>query len=370
MNTFIACGVPRSGTTALASLLNWHPAVFCGVERFPLEAVDHTYFTRETVRDRAIPSGHLERNIETLDQKGDLVALGDKGPRYFYRLAGSREAFANMKLIFIIRSLPAVFNSWNQRAFNPEDHSWHRGQTGVFAYLDTMQMLYALNRIKESHEALVLGYEQLFFGERESQHKIISSLFSFLGAPDSAAAHDQFDAESAMRHSLSKRKLGLSPREYEFIEIAQLEAIIEALERAGGMAVPDELSAVCTVLLDDFYVRQREILAAVDTLLRPQFGISHAMTIMRYCYQMAGSNHIYAGLNRGTGPTGSAFELLANMFNARQEGNFDAEISAGEVLAERFPECPDIFVEMSRALKQLNDTKGALEYSKRAAALQ
>ena len=97
MNKFIVSGVPRSGTTALANLLNWHPTVFCGIERFPLATVDQSFFSHESVIDESIPSAHFARNKDVLEEKIQLDAIGDKGPRYFYRLAGSASEFADMK---------------------------------------------------------------------------------------------------------------------------------------------------------------------------------------------------------------------------------------------------------------------------------
>ena len=233
MNKFIVSGVPRSGTTALASLLNWHPAVFCGIERFPLATVDQSYFCRESVNDESIPSAHYVRNKAILEEKTRLDAIGDKGPRYFYRLAGSQMEFSDTKLIFIIRSMTDVFNSWNNRAFNENDASWHRGQTAVFAYLDYLQLLFTLNRIRTSHESVVISYEDLFFGEAPLQHNIIDQIFDFIGAPHSVETYQNFDGESGKRQSLTKRNVELSGEESEFLELVDLETLFTTLNDLG-----------------------------------------------------------------------------------------------------------------------------------------
>jgi hypothetical protein len=370
MNKFIVSGVPRSGTTALANLLNWHPTVFCGIERFPLAKVDQSFFTRESIIDESIPSAHFGRNRDILEEKMRLDAIGDKGPRYFYRLADSEMEFSDMKLIFIIRNITGVYHSWNKRAFNQNDTSWHRGQTGVFAYLDYLQLLFTLNRIRTSHESVVISYEDLFFGNPSKQHHIIDQIFDFIGAPQSTRVLENFDGESVKRQSLTKKKADLSVEESEFLNLVQLAPLFTTLSALGGITTAKKLDTLAESLLNDFYERRREILSAVDQLLLPDTGISQAMTVMRLCYQLSGGNNIYSSIKTKKSTDNSNFELLTMLFNASHRGDNQEAFSAGQNLLYRFPECTEILVEMSVISDRLKDKKNSIAYTKKAMELR
>ena len=364
MNKFIVAGVPRSGTTALASLLNWHPNVFCGIERFPLAKVNQSYFCRESVNDESIPSAHYLRNKTALEEKTRLDAIGDKGPRYFYRLADSGMEFSDTKLIFIIRNIADVFNSWNARAFNENDQSWHRGQTAVFAYLDNLQLLSTLSRIRRSHESIVIGYEELFYGSTTTQHDIIDETFDFIGAPRSIEAHQNFDGDSNKRLSLIKKKVELSAQETEFLKLVNLTPLFTTLNDLGGITTPDALGVLTEFLVSDFYERSHEILKAVDQLLLPETGISQAMTVMRLCYQLSGGNNIFSSIETDISDESANFELLARLFNASQHGDHQNAFTTGQDLLKRFPDCTELLVEMSMISDRLKDRKGSIAFTK------
>ena len=370
MNKFIVSGVPRSGTTALADLLNWHPTVFCGIERFPLATVEQADFCREAVNDESIPSAHYSRNKAVLEDKPRLDAIGDKGPRYFYRLAGSAKDFSDTKLVFIVRNIADVFNSWNARAFNENDMSWHRGQTGVFSYLDLLQMLFAMNQVQETHDAIIVSYEELFFGESSRQHLIIDQVFEFLDAPRSEAVHQSFDAETAKRLSLKKKKPDLSKQEFDFIDLVKLTPLYSRLAESDGVIAVNQLDTLTRVQLQDFHERRHEILTALDKLLLPQTGISQAMTVMRLCYQLSRGNNLFTAIRPGASPDSSNFELLALLFNASQDGRHQDARKYGEELLERFPECSELLVEMSTISSCLNDRASSIRYTKRAIDVQ
>jgi len=369
MNKFIVSGVPRSGTTALAGLLNWHPSVFCGIERFPLESVDQSYFTREMVNDESIPTAHFERNRDTLKSKAQLDAIGDKGPRYFYRLAGSEKAFSDTRLVFIIRDIAEVFQSWNSRATNPNDLSWHRGQTGVFSYLDYMQLLFTLNEIQLDHDSMVLSYEGLFFGDPARQHETIDHLFDFIGAKPSSLVHANFDAESDKRQSLKKQQVNMGAEEREFLELVRIDALFSNLEAHRGVTSARELKALSAAILADFRARSHEILSALDRLLLPRTGISQAMTVMRLCYRLSSGNNIYSGIRTGTADVAN-FELRANMVNATRQGRHQDAFTAGEELLGRFPDCSELLVEMSMISDRMHDMKKSIWYTRKAMDLQ
>ena len=152
------CGVPRSGTTALARCLNRHRRVALGIERYRRALLDpsgETDYCRLFDKDRffdfrpsdgsayaklLLPSPQgtdLEGQFSTdsdwpkqlyddAREKYDSVFyVGDKIPTLYHRAPFLRETFPRCKVVFLLRNPVAVALSWQARADNPRD-SWSR----------------------------------------------------------------------------------------------------------------------------------------------------------------------------------------------------------------------------------------------------
>jgi len=173
-----------------------------------------------------------------------------------------------------------------------------------------------------------------------------------------------FDAETAKRLSLKKKKLELRDEELDFIDLVQLSPLFSRLAESDGVITVMQLDTLTGALLQDFHERRHEILAALDKLL-PQKGINQAMTVMRLCYQLSRGKNINSEISNRVRPDSPNFVLLALLFNASEDGRHQDALSLGEILLERFPECPELLVEMSIILDRLKDKKSSISFKKK-----
>ncbi len=132
------CGVPRSGTTALARMLNSHPKIGLGIERFRLHAMRHkkhpyepSLFEKERFFDFRPEDGSLgvwEKyafDYLELESKWDQITwVGDKVPRLYVAAENLLNDFTDARIIFILRDPLSVANSWQRRADDVSDASW------------------------------------------------------------------------------------------------------------------------------------------------------------------------------------------------------------------------------------------------------
>ena len=131
-NYLFLCGVPRSGTTALVKILNKHDDICIGVERFKYIAMqsdkvsnfnedlfNEDRFFDVKSEDTNVIIGDIYKKIKSKYRFAKVV--GDKVPRYYMKLKLIWDRFPNSKIIYIVRDLKSVANSWNARAANPND---------------------------------------------------------------------------------------------------------------------------------------------------------------------------------------------------------------------------------------------------------
>lgn len=166
------CGVARSGTTAVTELLNRHPEIAIGVERFKgvppselspdLFSHDRFFDFRETDTNIKLP-----RHYEKLAAKFDSAKIiGDKVPRYYVRYNVLMERFPGSQVIYMLRDIDGVALSWDARSANKEDHwpesnnyekaveEWNKG---IALTIDA--------KAKYGKRIIIVAYEDLFFGD-------------------------------------------------------------------------------------------------------------------------------------------------------------------------------------------------------------
>ena len=147
---FLLMGAPRSGTTALAQAINCHPLAFCGVEAFSInDSHKNISFPRsfDNQLDRIPGANHhlLKQHLET--KRATALIIGNKEPRYGLVLPKLLQKSPNLRLIFVYRNPSEFVDSWNRRARDAADETWHQGQRGLFGVLSLFGYLRSLTQI-------------------------------------------------------------------------------------------------------------------------------------------------------------------------------------------------------------------------------
>ncbi len=127
-------GPPRSGTTALAKLLNLHPRIAIGIERYKYlyhdvarkDEIGPVLFESQRFFDIRQPEtnvrAHAYGNFRELRRKFESVHYrGDKLPSILRMHAMLDRALRRTRYVFIYRDVERVCSSWNARAENPRD---------------------------------------------------------------------------------------------------------------------------------------------------------------------------------------------------------------------------------------------------------
>ena len=187
-------GCSRSGTTALTRLLNLHPEVAIGFERFAklaksgqlspdlFEAGRFADFRPEDSFWGETGWADTPWRQKVLDRYAGARIVGDKLPQ----LAGQMDQlqrFPGAKVIFIVREPLGVAKSFNTRAMNPRDawrpeRDWRASVTEFNrAMADMAEFVRA-----GTHETLVVNYNTVF--DSPSEHR---RLYEFLGVDPALA---------------------------------------------------------------------------------------------------------------------------------------------------------------------------------------
>ena len=196
----IVTGVARSGTTALAKLLNAHEGICLGVERFKFQFLrQNNHSAALFERDRFFTFLEEDTNIrpdskpewqplyEDIARKWDSArVIGDKVPDMMPVLPAFLQTNPDFKCIYILRSLKAVALSWQTRADDRRD-SWPSGRgfelacESWAAQARDMEQLMASGRVKG--RILLLDYDKMC----EPGNRSAEAILRFLDLPASAA---------------------------------------------------------------------------------------------------------------------------------------------------------------------------------------
>ena len=177
------CGAARSGTTALARLLNTHPDIVVGIERFKYrllgaqDEIDYaSLFTRERFFSYEPGDTNIDFNktyvndFQRMRPKFDsAVYVGDKIPGLYKRLRFVSETFPHCKVIFIVRDPMLVAASWESRAGDADD-GWpaHRGyEHAVEEWNRSLSHVLKARKILRQ-DLICVSYERTFDSRRHA----------------------------------------------------------------------------------------------------------------------------------------------------------------------------------------------------------
>lgn len=170
------CGCPRSGTTALARLLNLHPEIVVGLERYkgiygPERRIDPAMFDEPAFFEFApgqtnfAPGGKkdADRFYEEARRKYRTARfVGDKYPQFYRFYDRLFAAFPRARVVFIVRDPLAVAQSWQRRSEAAVNWPAKNDARRSIGYWNDA-LAYTLAYIRARPEAFwLVEYEELF----------------------------------------------------------------------------------------------------------------------------------------------------------------------------------------------------------------
>jgi len=182
---FIA-GCGRSGTTALVHLLNADPRIVLGEERFKFamdsvtpEHFKENHFFNPIPKETNLPRPALYQRLHERYLKGGIVYIGDKVPRYAYRLLYLDKMFPGCKILFLLRDLDAVASSFNVRAADADDEWYPESdyREAIKHWHNSMiHMRNFVAREDKRRRLFAVQYERFYSGEKA----YLEALYRFL----------------------------------------------------------------------------------------------------------------------------------------------------------------------------------------------
>ena len=189
----IVSGTARSGTTALAELLNAHEGICLGIERFKFQYLRrNNYDAGMFAKDRFFDFRAEDTNLtpeakpawapvyEEMARKWDGAAvIGDKVPVMAPVLGDFLRVNPDFRCIYILRNLKDVALSWQARADRVRD-SWPAGK-GFEAACESwdaqMRAIHALTEQKAVRpRILILNYDTMYLDGGRSRDAILAFL--------------------------------------------------------------------------------------------------------------------------------------------------------------------------------------------------
>ncbi|NKW91438.1 sulfotransferase [Rhodobacteraceae bacterium R_SAG9] len=201
----LVTGTARSGTTALAELLNAHHQVCIGIERFKFQYLRSNNYSDELLeRDRFFDFREEDTNLrpavrphwqgvyDQISEKWDRAkVIGDKVPDMSPVLEDYMAANPRFKCIYILRNLKDVGLSWQARADRTRD-AWPKGKGFILACEEWEKQTRTVHDIVASGHLrarmLILDYDAIY----AEDSRVLPAIMGFLGLDASAAFTETF----------------------------------------------------------------------------------------------------------------------------------------------------------------------------------
>ena len=227
----IVCGAGRSGTSVLAGVLNAHPLVCIGLERYKFRCYSGSRLDPDLFeKDRFFNFHKDDTNIvpeanvafaelyASLQQKWDFAQIvGDKIPHAFFWMNEIEAAYPKVRFLYILRDIEAVAASWNARALNEHDRGWPRD----YDYRKAVKVWNAGNkRVLEKvarcpRRIQVIDYDRFFSGLPAELERVSS----FLELPIHSMLSEAFAYSAQINTSIiASRQKRLDPEQRNFVQ--------------------------------------------------------------------------------------------------------------------------------------------------------
>lgn len=363
---FIVFGVGRSGTTALASALNLHPEILCGIERFhytvpPAQIVYPDSFHDPTFRAAAT---NVKATLDAIEAKSDIRFAGNKNPRYFCRLADWQSFAPATRKIAIYRSPWHYLASWKARAERPGD-PWHPSQQGAFGLYELFSML--RSTINWAPDTLLVPYDAVYFDNPQT----ILDAVRHIGADPTRFPNDQFLQTIFGQSHRSRQRPKLDGDVTEMLEIAGIDTLDSILLQANAFVIGERKAEIAAWLervparlaeVAEASIREREdeqMHALLERWIRhfpqlPSDSNRNAVpaTFLHYHDVVFGSGrtqqHAAQFLCQRTGAPASISMALAKSY--LDEGRAREAEAVYTDLIRRSPSCQPAYIKLTRLL--------------------
>lgn len=179
-------GCVRSGTTAITRVLNAHPDVLVGEERYLQAWGKHKVRPEHFEKDRYLDyqDGDSPRGMYKFRDEADRFPsaryVGDKHPFVFWLYKDFENHFADASVVYILRNPVSVCESAQARADDPSDRFAIDGERTLGFWNDSIER--TIKALNTGARIVVVCYEEIF-GSRS----VIAKLFRALKLdPDQA----------------------------------------------------------------------------------------------------------------------------------------------------------------------------------------
>ena len=172
-------GCVRSGTTAITRVLNAHPDVIVGEERYIQAWGKHTVRPAHFEKDRFLDyqDGDSTRGFykfrDEADRFGSERYVGDKHPFVFWLYKDIKEHFDGAQVVYILRNPVSVCESAQARADDPDDRFEMDGQRALNFWNDSVDR--TRTAMNTGARIIVVCYEEIF-GSRGAISKLYHAL--------------------------------------------------------------------------------------------------------------------------------------------------------------------------------------------------
>ncbi len=228
-------GPPRSGTTALAHVVNAHRSIGLGSERFKY-IMNHKHFDQfnpelfEEEKFFDFSDGHTNRTPERnagmkryyadlQSRYANLKYIGDKMPGGFRVAREIHQKFPNTKCIFIIRDIFETACSWQARAEDESDN-WPSTRTATVAVKPWNACLSYFLDLQQKYpdDFHMVSYRDFFDGE-PTDYAALDELCRFLDVSADSVMQEYFSAARVKyRNKIKTKERKLDEAAMAFIE--------------------------------------------------------------------------------------------------------------------------------------------------------